>query len=170
MARQSGNCLRCYLVIFAVVSALCVSGPAIYWKFKKLRVKAAQSCMPCKCDCSPPLSLLEVAPGLANLTITDCGKDDPDLKEEMEKQFVDLLSEELKLQEAVDKEHVHHMNITFVEARRLANEYQKEAEKCIATTETCEVGRERAVVLYAKEKKLTSLWEKRARQAGWKGE
>lgn len=88
----------------------------------------------------------------------------------MEKQFVDLLSEELKLQEAVDKEHVHHMNITFVEARRLASEYQKEAEKCIATTETCEVGRERAVVLLAKEKKLTSVWERRARQAGWQGE
>lgn len=86
----------------------------------------------------------------------------------MEKQFVDLLSEELKLQEAVDKEHAHHMNITFVEARRLATEYQKEAEKCIATTETCEVGRERAVVLYAKEMKLTNLWERRARQAGWK--
>lgn len=99
---------------------------------------------------------------------TDCGKDDPELKEEMEKQFVDLLSEELKLQEVVDKEHVHHMNITFVEARRLASEYQKEAEKCIATTETCEVGRERAVVLHAKEMKLTALWKRRALQAGWK--
>ncbi|OIT22386.1 hypothetical protein A4A49_35612 [Nicotiana attenuata] len=88
----------------------------------------------------------------------------------MEKEFEDLLSEELKLQEAVDKEHVHHMNITFVEARRLASEYQKEAEKCIATTETCEVGRERVVVLLAKENKLTSVWERRARQAGWQGE
>lgn len=72
MARQSGNCLRCCLVIFAVVSALCVSGPAIYWKFKKLKVKAAQSCMPCKCDCSPPLSLLEVAPGMSFLDPSLC--------------------------------------------------------------------------------------------------
>lgn len=99
--------------------------------------------------------------------LTDCGKDDPVLKEEMEKQFVDLLSEELKLQEAVDKEHVHRMNITYTEAKRLASEYQKESEKCNTATETCEVGRERAEVLLAKERKLTLLWEKRARQMGW---
>ncbi|GJY09078.1 uncharacterized protein Tco_0377263 [Tanacetum coccineum] len=33
---------------------------------------------------------------LVDLSVTDCGNDDPDLKEEMEKQLVDLLSEELK--------------------------------------------------------------------------
>nr|GMD75328.1 DUF1068 domain-containing protein [Ipomoea batatas] len=197
MSRRSGTCLRCCLVIFAVVSALCVSGPAFYWKFKKaLKLKA--SCLPCKCDCSPALTLFDVAPGLVNLSVTasllpntssqrleglayivafdvlkfvhyttDCGKDDPALKEEMEKQFVDLLSEELKLQEAVDKEHVNRMNMTFTEAKRLASEYQKESEKCNAATDTCEVGRERAEVLLAKERKLTSMWEKRARQMGW---
>lgn len=101
--------------------------------------------------------------------IIECGKDDPDLKEEMEKQYVDLLSEELKLQESVDKERAHHMNITVTEARRLASEYQKESEKCNTATETCEVGRERAEVLLRKEKKLTALWEKRAHQMGWSG-
>ncbi|GKB37768.1 ensconsin like protein [Tanacetum coccineum] len=45
----------------------------------------------CLMQCPPPLSLLELAPGLANLSVTDCGKDDPDLKEEMGKQFVNLL-------------------------------------------------------------------------------
>ncbi|KAL3535062.1 hypothetical protein ACH5RR_003523 [Cinchona calisaya] len=35
MSRQSGNCVRCCLVVFAVVSAVCVSGPTIYGKFKK---------------------------------------------------------------------------------------------------------------------------------------
>ena len=101
---------------------------------------------------------------------TDCGKDDPDLKEEMEKQFVDLLSEELKLQETVGEEHIHHMNITFGEARRLASQYQKEAEKCNAATEICEGARERAEALLLKERKITSLWERRARQVGWQGE
>ncbi|KAL3533150.1 hypothetical protein ACH5RR_006671 [Cinchona calisaya] len=173
MSRRSGNCVRCCLVIFAVVSALCVSGPAIYWKFKKslsLKTASLNSCTPCICDCAPPLSLLKIAPGLANLSVIDCGKDDPDLKEEMEKQFVDLLTEELKLQETVGEEHMHHMNITLGEAKRLASQYQREAEKCNAATETCEEARERAQALLMKEKKITSLWEQRARQLGWEGE
>ncbi|XP_023521370.1 uncharacterized protein LOC111785139 [Cucurbita pepo subsp. pepo] len=105
--------------------------------------------------------------GLSNLSVTDCGSNDPDLKQEMEKQFVDLLTEELKLQEAVSGEHTRHMNITLFEAKRVASQYQREAEKCIAATETCEEARERAEALTIKERKLTSLWERRARQMGW---
>ncbi|KAL7097195.1 hypothetical protein ACP275_10G128500 [Erythranthe tilingii] len=172
MSRRSGTCLRCCLVIFAVVSALCVSGPALYFKLKNgLKLKGvSSSCPPCVCKCAPQKSLFQIVPGLANLSVTDCGKDDPDLKEEMEKQLVDLLSEEIKLQENVSEEHSHHMNITFGEAKRLASQYQKEAEKCNTATETCEEARERAQVLMRKEKKITSLWERRARQLGWEGE
>ncbi|XVE97500.1 hypothetical protein REPUB_Repub03eG0024900 [Reevesia pubescens] len=164
MSRRSGSCLRLCLVIFAVVSALGVCGPALYWRFKKaLRLADSKSsCPPCICDCPPPLSLLKIAP--------DCGSNDPDLKQEMEKQFVDLLTEELKLQEAVAKEHARHMNITFGEAKRVASQYQKEAEKCIAATETCEEARERAEALMIKERKVTTLWEQRARQMGWERE
>ncbi|KVH93707.1 Protein of unknown function DUF1068 [Cynara cardunculus var. scolymus] len=74
MSRRSGSCLRCCLVIFAVISALCVSGPALYWRLKKgfnLKGGSSISCTPCICDCPPPLSLLKLAPGLANLSITD---------------------------------------------------------------------------------------------------
>ncbi|EEF38847.1 conserved hypothetical protein [Ricinus communis] len=172
MTRRSGSCLRCCLVIFAVVSALGVCGPALYWRFKKTIAFSSSktSCPPCICDCPPPLSLLKIAPGLANLSVTDCGNNDPDLKREMEKQFVDLLTEELKLQEAVAEEHIHHMNITFAEAKRVASQYQREAEKCNAATETCEEARERAEVLLIKERKVTFLWERRARQLGWEGE
>lgn len=85
----------------------------------------------------------------------------------MEKQFVDLLTEELKLQEIVSEEHLRHMNITFGEARRLALQYQREAEKCNTATETCEQARERAEALLTKERKVTHLWEQRARQLGW---
>ncbi|VVB17307.1 unnamed protein product [Arabis nemorensis] len=172
MVRRSGDCMRC-LVIFAVVSALVVCGPALYWKFNKGFVGSTQRnsvCPPCVCNCPPPLSLLEIAPGLANLSITDCGGDDPELKQEMEKQFVDLLTEELKLQEAVADEHSRHMNVTLAEAKRVASQYQKEAEKCNAATEICESARERAEALLIKERKITSLWEKRARQSGWEGE
>ncbi|KAI4330481.1 hypothetical protein MLD38_028767 [Melastoma candidum] len=66
MSRRSGPCLRVCLVIFAVVSALGVCGPAIYWKFKKdMRLRgnsSSKSCPPCACDCPPPLSLLKIVP------------------------------------------------------------------------------------------------------------
>lgn len=98
---------------------------------------------------------------------TGCGKNDPELSKEMEKQFVDLLNEELKLQQIVAEEHSHHMNATLVEAKRQATQYQREAEKCNAATETCEEARERSEAAISKEKKLTALWEQRARQLGW---
>ncbi|KAI3423723.1 uncharacterized protein J3R85_010716 [Psidium guajava] len=116
------------------------------------------------------LVLLRRSGRLANLSVTDCGSKDPDLKQEMEKQFVDLLAEELKLQEAVAEEHIRHMNITFAEAKRVASQYQREAEKCNSATEICEGARERAQVLLINERKVTLMWEKRARQMGWEGE
>ncbi|XP_072989404.1 uncharacterized protein [Typha latifolia] len=200
MSRRSGACVRCCLVVLAVTSALCVSGPALYWRYKKGFAGTGRSrsttCAPCICDCPPPLSLHNIAPGLVtwfsdeelldicgriwsyssiviegliNLSITDCGKHDLELNKEMEKQFVDLLSEELKLQEVIAEEHTHHINTTLLGAKRLASQYQKEAEKCNAATETCEEARERAEAALIKEKKITALWERRARQFGWRG-
>lgn len=173
-SRRSGACVRCCLVAFAVASALYVSGPALYWRFKRsfgaATPSSPSSCPPCVCDCPPAVSLQKIAPGLINLSVPDCGKRDPELNKEMEKQFVDLLSEELNLQEAVAESHNHHMNYTLVEAKRLASQYQKEAEKCNAATETCEEAREHAEASLIREKKATSLWERRARQLGWQGE
>ncbi|KAJ8634831.1 hypothetical protein MRB53_009098 [Persea americana] len=147
-SRGSGLVVKCCLVAFAVASALFVSWPAISWSFRK-----------------------GIKQGLVNLSISDCGKHDPDLNKEMEKQSVDLLTEELQLQETVAQEHTQHMNLTFIEARRLASQYQKEAEKCNAATEACEEARERAEAsLIREEKKVTALWERRARHFGWQGE
>jgi gamma-tubulin complex component 2 len=101
------------------------------------------------------------------LKYADCGKNNPELAKEMEKQFVDLLNEELKLQQVVAEEHSHHMNATLVEAKRQATQYQREAEKCNAATETCEETREQSEAAISKEKKLTAMWEQRARQLGW---
>ncbi|KAL2929895.1 Epithelial splicing regulatory protein 1 [Bienertia sinuspersici] len=158
--------------------------PALYWKFNHnhshshllnhLQLPQHQqqhsSCPTCSCNCPPPPSLLQIAPGLVNLTVPDCGSSDPDLKKEMAKQFVDLLTEELKLQEGVAAEHAQHMNVTISEARRAASQYQREADKCVAATETCEGARERSEALLRKEMKLTSLWERRAHKLGWEGE
>ncbi|KAM3388011.1 hypothetical protein ACQJBY_010677 [Aegilops geniculata] len=166
-------CGRWCLVILAVASALGVSGPALYWRYKKgfsspaAAAVSAPSCPPCTCDCPPPLSLQSIAPGLMNFSISACGTNDPERTKEMEKQFVDLLNEELKLQQVVAEEHIHHMNATLVEAKRQATLYQREAEKCNAATETCEEAREKSEGAISKERKLTSLWERRARELGW---
>ncbi|KAJ4794074.1 hypothetical protein LUZ62_045320 [Rhynchospora pubera] len=192
--RRWGAWVRCCcLVVLAVASALCVSGPALYWRYRNsssnskahpsslsLRPffgsgpffgspsRSASTCAPCTtCDCPPPLSLHAVAPVLANLSITDCGKDDPDLHKELGKQHAELLTEELKLHEAVAEEQRHHANATLADARRLASQYQHEVDKCNMATEACEESRERSAAALAKERKITALWERRARQLGW---
>lgn len=67
---DSGGWLRGCLVVFAVVSALGVCGPALYWRFKNaitLRNNNNKlSCPSCLCDCPPPLSLFQLAPGNNN--------------------------------------------------------------------------------------------------------
>jgi hypothetical protein len=86
----------------------------------------------------------------------------------MEKNYTDLLAEELKLQETVTVENQQRADMALLEAKKLASQYQKEAEKCTAGMETCEEARERAEATLRAEKKLSSLWEQRARQLGWK--
>ncbi|KMT01068.1 hypothetical protein BVRB_9g223230 [Beta vulgaris subsp. vulgaris] len=172
-SRQSGICLRYCLCGFAIALILSIFGPALYWKVKKgtkLGYHTSTSCPPCICDCPPPLSILKIAPGLANLSTEDCGKSDPDLQNEMEKQYAELLMEELKLQEVVAQEHIRHMNATYREARRVASQYQREAEKCTIAIETCEEAREHAEALIRREMKLAFLWEQRAHKMGWEGE
>ncbi|KAJ1700078.1 hypothetical protein LUZ63_008590 [Rhynchospora breviuscula] len=197
--RRWGAWVRCCcLVVLAVASALCVSGPALYWRYRNTSSKAPSSltlsrslslrpffgsgsgsgpffgstsrstCAPCStCDCPPPLSLHAVAPVLANLSITDCGKDDPDLHKELGKHHAQLLTEELKLHEAVAEEQRRHANATLADARRLASQYQHEVDKCNMATEACEEARERSAAALAKERKITALWERRAHQLGW---
>jgi hypothetical protein len=71
-ARRTAACGRWCLVILAVASALGVSGPAFYWRYKKgfssspatpAVSTSAPSCPPCTCDCPAPLSLKSIAPG-----------------------------------------------------------------------------------------------------------
>lgn len=86
----------------------------------------------------------------------------------MEKDVVALLSEELSLQKDVANDTMQHTNALIMGARRTSSHYQKEVEKCIAGVQTCEEARERAERELAQELKLSALWEKRAREHGWK--
>ncbi|KAG1368471.1 hypothetical protein COCNU_14G009390 [Cocos nucifera] len=86
----------------------------------------------------------------------------------MDKNFTDLLAEELKLREEEAAEAHHHADATLLEAKKLASQYQKESDKCNSGMDTCEEARERAEAAVLEQKRLTALWEMRARQRGWK--
>lgn len=90
------------------------------------------------------------------------------MNEEMEKDLVDLLSEELSLLKAVANDTMEHTKALMMDTRKAYSHYQKEAEKCSAGVEACEEARERAERELAAELKLSALWEKRAREHGWK--
>jgi len=61
---------------------------------------------------------------------TDCLNDESDKQEEVDKEMLHLLSEELKLQQTVSSEKQQHAKLAFLDVGRIASLYQKEAEKC----------------------------------------
>ncbi|CAH9054380.1 unnamed protein product [Cuscuta epithymum] len=50
----------------------------------------------------------------------------------------------------------------------MTSQYMKEADKCNSGMETCEEAREKADATLLAQKKVTAMWESRARQMGWK--
>ncbi|MCI96033.1 hypothetical protein A2U01_0117332, partial [Trifolium medium] len=54
--------------------------------------------------------------------------------------------------------------MALLEAKKIASQYQKEADKCNSGMETCEQAREKAELALVAQKKVTALWELRARQ------
>ncbi|XP_022727973.1 uncharacterized protein LOC111283665 [Durio zibethinus] len=154
-----GLCLFGYLV-----------GPPLYWHFMEGLAAVSHSsntCPPCLCDCSSQ-PLLTIPEGLSNASFADCAKHDPEVSEDTEKNSAELLTEELKVREAEALESKQRANMALLEAKKIASQYQKEADKCNSGMETCEEAREKAEAAMAAQKKLTAMWELRARQKGWR--
>ncbi|KAI8001797.1 hypothetical protein LOK49_LG09G00265 [Camellia lanceoleosa] len=144
-----GVCLAGYIIV-----------PPLYWHISEaLASLRRSSCPPCLCDCSsqPFLSLSE-----------DCMKLDPEVSEESDKSFTAMLTEEMKLKEAEALENQRRADMALLEAKKMASQYQKEADKCNSGMETCEEARERSEATLKAQKELTEMWELRARQKGWK--
>lgn len=78
------------------------------------------------------------------------------------------MSEELKLRESEALESQQRADMQLLEAKKMTSQYQKEADKCNSGMETCEEAREKSEAALVSQKKLTALWEMRARQKGWK--
>lgn len=98
----------------------------------------------------------------------DCAKHDPEVNEDTEKNYAELLTEELKQREAESMEKHKRVDTGLLEAKKITSSYLKEADKCNSGMETCEEAREKAEKAIVEQKKLTSMWEMRARQKGWK--
>ncbi|XP_044483436.1 uncharacterized protein LOC123209437 [Mangifera indica] len=156
---------RVVLVVGLFLIGFCVWTP-VYWHLKRdLTHKVLCSCAPC--DCTLQLDLPAPLSTLISDTFKDCGKHDPELKEEMEKDNEDLVAEELHLHETVASETLEHTRALIKVAMTTSSQFQREAERCNARMETCEEARERAERLLAEERKLSDLWEKRAQDLGW---
>ena len=95
-------------------------------------------------------------------------KHDPDVSEEAEQGFIDLLSQELKLKEAEAQENQRRADMALLEAKKKSSQYQKEADKCNSGMDTCEEAREKAESALEAQKNLIAMWQHRAIQRGWK--
>jgi hypothetical protein len=82
----------------------------------------------------------------------------------------ELLIEELKQREEEATEAQQQADVKLLKAKKLASQYQKEADKCSSGMDTCEEAeaREKSAESLLGQKKLTALWEERARELGWK--
>ncbi|NP_001144072.1 uncharacterized protein LOC100276901 [Zea mays] len=142
-----------------------IVGPQLYWHAAEV-LTAAAACPACDCNCDarPLLDLPE-----------DCAKHFKGVKsrasgEETEKSFTELLVEELKQREEEATQAQQEADVKLLEAKKLASQYQKEADKCSSGMDTCEETRENSAEALVQQKKLTSLWERRARELGWRPE
>ncbi|XP_022136333.1 uncharacterized protein LOC111008045 [Momordica charantia] len=176
MAIQATSCTPALIKFGLATIALCIAGyiigPPLYWHFVEglavvSRSSSSSSCPPCFCDC-PSQPVISIPEELRNTTFGDCVKRDPEVSQDTEKNFADLLLEELKLKEAEALENQRRADMALLEAKKMTSQYQKEADKCNSGMETCEEAREKAEAVLAAQKRLTAVWELRARQRGWK--
>ncbi|KZV53281.1 hypothetical protein F511_07575 [Dorcoceras hygrometricum] len=164
MAVRSGV-LKAAVGIIAFCLAAYIVGPPLYWHLVEQGLAAfspssSSSCPSCICDCVDPLQLLSVP--------QDCAKHDPEESLDTQKNFVELLSEELKLRGAEASKKHHQADTALLEAKKMTSQYQKEADKCNSGMETCEEAREKAEAALLAQKQLTAKWVLRASQRGWK--
>ncbi|GFY91976.1 transmembrane protein, putative [Actinidia rufa] len=103
----SAGVLRGVLVWVSLFVVAYIVGRSIFWHSRD-NSYAQSSCPPCECDCD--------ADNIFSIPI-DCGKNDPDINEEMEKDRISLLSEELRLQKNVTDDSLKRTNALIMDAK-----------------------------------------------------
>lgn len=169
MANPSSNKLFCSPGIFRLVLflvGLCFFGYTMRKQLFRHYSGGRSSCPVCHCDCSSATTL-PLPLGISSGTLDECGKDNPETNEEMKKDVITLLTEEISLQKSVIDDNLAHTRALIMDARKSSSHYQKEAEKCNTGMETCEEAREKAEAALTEERRLSSLWKDRALEKGW---
>ncbi|KAM7273002.1 hypothetical protein ACFE04_027666 [Oxalis oulophora] len=170
--REHGCCSNMSVLRLVVVLVMSVFFLAFFVKPWRTTTSGAAhhgSCTVCDCHCALQSDddQLSLPFELVNSSYADCGKNDPDMDQELQKDVLALLSEELALQQRVANESLGRARALTIDSKRAALHYRKEAEKCNSGVEICEEARERAERELVEERRLTALWEKRARENGW---
>ncbi|MCO5594501.1 hypothetical protein L7F22_048532 [Adiantum nelumboides] len=163
--QQLASIVKSAAVLMAAGLMIYMLSPPFHWKFAKgvTHSSFSRHCSACLCDCLAASESMFL-PGYGNSLLSDCGK----VQEDVDPRSVDLLVEELKLQEVTTEESQRRADAALLEAKKVASQYQKEAEKCSSGMETCEEARERSEAALAAQKRLSAMWERRARQLGWR--
>ncbi|KAJ6728826.1 hypothetical protein OIU74_006830 [Salix koriyanagi] len=95
-------------------------------------------------------------------------KHDPEVSREVEQSSTNMLKDELRLSEEEAQKKQQRADLALLEAKRMTSQYQKEAEKCNFGMDSCEEAREKAEDVVEEQRKLTAIWELRARERGWR--
>ncbi|KAG2409225.1 uncharacterized protein HKW66_Vig0040470 [Vigna angularis] len=141
-----GVVVRFGLWVAALSIAGYIVGPPLYWHLVELlNHSSSSSCTPC----------------------VYCAKHDPKVDGDTENNVAELLSEELNLRETEALKNQRRADMGLLESKKIASQYQKEADKCNSGMETCEEAREKAEMALVAQKNLSALWELRARHKGW---
>ncbi|CAF2125366.1 unnamed protein product [Brassica napus] len=157
-----GLCILAYIAV-----------PSLHWHLNEtIEDSLHSSCPPCVCDCSSQ-PLLSIPDGNHHLICwflfhcKDCMRREEG-SEESESSFTEMVAEELKLREAQAQEDEWRADRLLLDAKKAASQYQKEADKCSMGMETCELAREKSEATLDEQRRLSYMWELRARQNGWK--
>ncbi|EPS68037.1 hypothetical protein M569_06737, partial [Genlisea aurea] len=170
MAVRTGV-LKAAVSLMAVCLAGYIVGPPLYWHLMEglASTSSAASCPVCDCDCDS-LSLMSIPEGLINASLIDCAKHESGVNQETQKNFAELLSDELRVREEEARANEQRGDTAILDAKKMTSQYQKEADKCNSGMETCEEAREKSEAALLAQKQLTAMWEQRARRRGWKDE
>ncbi|KAH7437638.1 hypothetical protein KP509_05G082200 [Ceratopteris richardii] len=163
--QQPASIGRIAAALLACGLALYLLNPHSYWNIitESARSTFSRDCAACVCDCLLDSESM-LLPGYESLIPSDCEK----LQESSDTRSVDSLTEELRLHETTAEESRRRADAALLEAKKVASQYQKEAEKCSSGMETCEEARERSDAALSAQKKISAMWERRARQLGWR--
>ncbi|CAI9102312.1 OLC1v1000559C1 [Oldenlandia corymbosa var. corymbosa] len=165
--RNAGVAARLILILLGCLFLVAyVVGPALFGgSGPQIKSAVVVSCPKCSCHCLS--EEMELPPDIFNGSYSDCHTGDPEMNEEMTKDITTMLSEEISLQKNVTRDSLEHTQELILESRRSTLHYQNEGAKCLIMVGTCEDAREVAEAALAEERKLTLLWEERARNFGW---